>query len=231
MKKYEWVFFDADETLFSFDAYAGLKKAFKPLGVDFSQQDYLAYEAVNQPLWVQYQNGEVTSRELQHKRFEVWSQKLDVTPQELNSAFLTAMTQICKPLDGVVNLLNALKGNTKLGIITNGFVENQESRLEATGLKSYFDLLVISEQVGFAKPHPGIFHHTFAQIGHPPPNQVLMVGDNPIADILGGMNAGIDTCWLNASKKLTPQGVTPNYHVSSLMELHEILFPNKKVPQ
>ncbi len=49
--KYDWIFFDADETLFHFDAYQGMKLMFSRFGVDFSEQDYSAYQKVNLPLW------------------------------------------------------------------------------------------------------------------------------------------------------------------------------------
>ncbi|MGF1807648.1 HAD hydrolase-like protein, partial [Aliivibrio sifiae] len=51
----------------------------------------------------------------------------------------------------------------------------------------------------------------------------LMVGDNPDSDVLGGMNAGIDTCWLNASQQACPEGVEPTYTVKTLNDLQELL--------
>ena len=63
------------------------------------------------------------------------------------------MAEICTPLPGAVSLLNAIRGNAKIGIITNGFSALQQVRLERTGLRDYFDLLVISEEVGVAKPN------------------------------------------------------------------------------
>ncbi len=52
--KYDWIFFDADETLFHFDAFQGMKLMFSRFGVDFSEQDYSVYQEVNLPLWVDY---------------------------------------------------------------------------------------------------------------------------------------------------------------------------------
>ncbi|MDK7347883.1 HAD-IA family hydrolase, partial [Bifidobacterium dentium] len=74
-------------------------------------------------------------------------------PGELNDAFMNAMAEICAPLPGAVSLLNALQGKVRMGIITNGFSALQQVRLERTGLRDYFDLLVISEEVGVAKPN------------------------------------------------------------------------------
>ena len=53
-------------------------------------------------------------------------------------------------MPGAVSLLNALQGKVKMGIITNGFTSLQQTRLERTGLRDHFDLLIISEQVGVA---------------------------------------------------------------------------------
>ncbi|BCQ46928.1 hypothetical protein ERHA55_44550 [Erwinia rhapontici] len=125
--------------------------------------------------------------QLQHQRFESWAAKLDVSAQDLNSGFLSAMAEICTPLVGAVDLLNALKGRVKIGIITNGFTALQQARLERTGFLGVFDLLVISEQVGYAKPHPAIFDYALTRMGNPARERVLMVGDNPDSDILGGL--------------------------------------------
>jgi FMN phosphatase YigB (HAD superfamily) len=61
-------------------------------------------------------------------------------------------------------------------------------------------------------------------MGNPARDQVLMVGDTPESDILGGINAGLDTCWLNVDNKVLPKGITPKYQVSSLVELQQLLL-------
>ncbi|EGU60845.1 dUMP phosphatase, partial [Vibrio nigripulchritudo ATCC 27043] len=50
--KYSWILFDADETLFSFDAFKGLQTMFSRLDVNFTQADFEEYQLVNKPLWV-----------------------------------------------------------------------------------------------------------------------------------------------------------------------------------
>ena len=222
--QYKWILFDADDTLFHFDAYQGLRRMFAGFGVDFGEQDFAHYQTLNQPLWVAYQDGDITAEQLQHRRFAGWAERLAVSPRELNSAFLTAMADICAPLPGARELIDALTGQAQLGIITNGFTELQQVRLERTGFRDAFSPLVISEQVGLAKPDPGIFEHALELMGQPPREQVLMVGDNPHSDILGGLNAGLHTCWLNPAGKPVPEGISPHYQVSSLHELHRLLL-------
>lgn len=224
LKDWDWILFDADDTLFHFDAFAGLQRLFQQYDVQFTLEDYHSYQSVNKPLWVEYQNGAISALQLQHQRFQGWADRLNVTPLDLNNGFLSAMAELCLPLTGAVNLLNTLKGKVKMGIITNGFTALQQRRLEHTGFLDYFDLLVISEQVGYAKPHRAIFDHALEQMGHPNRDRVMMVGDNPDSDILGGINAGLATCWLNADNRTLPPGVMPTWQVSTLEELTEILI-------
>jgi len=229
VKTYEWVLFDADDTLFHFDSWTGLQHMFAQYGINFTPEDHEAYEAINQPLWKEYQNGTITAEALQNQRFEMWAAKLGVSAHELNFAFLNSMAEICTTLDGAMNLLSALRGKVRLGIITNGFTHLMQARLERTGLANHFDLLVISEQAGMAKPQKGIFDYALSKIGNPPRERVLMVGDNPESDILGGINAGIDTCWLNIHNKPTPEGIVPLYQVASLSELQNLLLGEKQL--
>ncbi|WMY74963.1 pyrimidine 5'-nucleotidase [Buttiauxella selenatireducens] len=220
---WDWILFDADETLFTFDAFGGLQRMFLDYSVTFTAEDFQDYQAINKPLWVDYQNGAISALQLQHQRFQGWSERLSVPAGDLNAAFLNAMAEICVPLPGAVSLLNALKDKVKIGIITNGFTALQQIRLERTGLRDYFDLLVISEQVGVAKPDRKIFDFTFEEMGNPPRERVLMVGDTAESDILGGINAGIATCWLNAHGRNLPEGITPTWEVTSLSELERLL--------
>ena len=124
--KWDWIFFDADETLFTFDSFSGLQRMFLDYSVTFTAEDFQDYQAVNKPLWVDYQNGAITSLQLQHQRFDSWAERLNVPPGELNDAFMNAMAEICAPLPGAVSLLNALQGKVRMGIITNGFTSLQQ---------------------------------------------------------------------------------------------------------
>jgi 5'-nucleotidase len=221
--QYQWILFDADETLFHFDAFAGLKLMFGRFDVDFTQADFELYQTVNKPLWVDYQDGIITAAQLQTDRFTAWGDKIGVSAQQLNSEFLKAMGEICTLLPGAKALIDSLLGKVKLGIITNGFTALQTVRLEKTGLLGAFEQVVISEEVGIAKPDVGIFEHALMRMNNPERNKVLMVGDNPHSDILGGLNAGVDTCWLNSAELPCPDGITPHYVVKSLHELELLL--------
>lgn len=221
---YQLILFDADETLFHFDAFRGLQLMFSRHNINFTDTDFEHYEAINKPLWVDYQNGIISATELQNIRFETWAEKLSLSTEQLNNDFLMAMADICTPLEGAKSMLETLSRHAKLGIITNGFTALQEIRLQRTGFADFFDIVIISEQVGVAKPDVKIFDHACQQMNITQHRQVLMVGDNPQSDILGGINAGMDTCWFNCDQKPLPEGITPTYTISSLAELQAILL-------
>ena len=222
--KYDWVLFDADETLFKFDAFKGMQLMFERMGVEYSRDDFEQYQKVNKPLWVDYQNGTITAEDIKHIRFKGYAEQFNTTTTALNTAFLDAMADICSMIPQARELLDALKGKAKLGIITNGFTELQQVRLAKMGLSDMFDHVIISEQVGVAKPDVGIFTHAMEKMGQPCKSKVLMVGDNLHSDVLGGMNFGIDTCWLNAAQQPDCQEITPSYTVKCLSELQSLLL-------
>ena len=221
--KYQWIVFDADETLFHFDAFAGLKQLFSNYDIVFEKSDFDAFQAVNKPLWVDYQNGTITAKELQIKRFTRWGETLNVAPELLNQQFIEAMADICQCLPGARKLLELLHGKVKLAIITNGFTALQQVRLARTDLTHFFEHVIISEQVGVAKPNIAIFDHALQLFGNPDKSNVLMVGDTLSSDILGGKNAGLDTCWINhaGDKELDTVGAT--YQVNCLTGLYNLI--------
>lgn len=213
---------------------------FQKFNFSFNREDYDAYQKVNVPLWDQLQRGQITQAMLKIRRFELWAERVnannrergdgnakDVTPSDLNDAYEDSLAETSSILPGVVEFLDFLKFNgIKMGIVTNGFNRLQKPRLKHLGLdQGYFDLLVISENIGVAKPSPLIFEATLKlieeQTGRPIlKERVMMVGDNPDSDVRGGMNSDLDTCWINAHNKKAPEGVFPTYTVANMSELH-----------
>lgn len=222
--QFDWILFDLDDTLFHFDAFAGMKRMFAAWDVPFTTEDFKAYQQVNKQLWVDYQDGKINSAQLRHRRFTEWSLRLNKTTQELNHSYFAAMTEISTPLDGAEQLLAALAPKARLGIVTNGFTELQNARLKKWGMQDYFQTVVVSEEIGVAKPAPQIFDHALAQTPDISKQRVMMVGDNLHSDILGGRNAGLKTCWLNPEQKPVEANIQPDYQVRSLPELQTLLL-------
>lgn len=74
-----------------------------------------------------------------------------------------------------------------------------------------------------AKPAPEIFDYALEKMGNPDRSRVLMVGDTAESDILGGINAGLATCWLNHHGRTLPEDIAPTWQVTSLSELEQLL--------
>lgn len=217
--KYQWILFDADETLFSFRSYLGLQVVLKRYGVEYTLDDHAEFQAVNQPLWVAYQNQEITAEQLQRTRFEGLAKRTGEDPLVLNRLLMEEMALLSQPLEGTLPTLKALHGAVKMGIITNGFNALQQKRLANTETTAFFDLLVVSETVGVAKPDRKIFDYAFAQMGDVEKSRVLMVGDTLASDILGGNQAGIDTCWFNPHAEQNTTAIRPTYEIHDMREL------------
>ena len=219
MMRYNWVLFDADETLFSFNSYLGLTAMLKRYGIDFSREDYDAFQAVNKLLWVAYQNNEITAQDIQMRRFAKLAEQTGVDQIKLNQELMAEMAKVSKPLDGVMEMLEALHPKVKMGIITNGFTELQQQRLQNTQTEKFFDIVVVSEQIGVAKPDRKVFDYAFSQMDDLDKTKILMVGDTLASDILGGYNSGIDTCWFNHANLPNDIKIQPTYEIKDMREL------------
>lgn len=218
---YDWIIFDADETLFHFKSKAGLTLMFSKLGIDFTDEDFKEYSVRNKALWEAYEKHEVTAVELAEKRFEKWVIE-GRTGADLNVLFLNAMAEVCVPLIGAVDVVKSLAASGKnIAIISNGFTQLQMVRLKKYDM-DLMEFVLTSEDAGIAKPHEEIFNQALVKMGNPDPARVLMVGDNPKSDILGAQRVGIHTCWLNIYNKPLPDGVEPATHdVVSMRHLLE----------
>ncbi|QGM80749.1 pyrimidine 5'-nucleotidase [Otariodibacter oris] len=221
--KYQWILFDADETLFSFNSFLGLKSMLLKYNIDFTPEDYAEFQAINKPLWVAYQNNEIEAKDIQRIRFEKLSKQTGIEPLILNSQLMEEMALLSHPLDGVKSTLDKLYGRVKMGIITNGFNALQQKRLMNTKMDKYFDLVVVSEMVGEAKPSPKIFEFAFSQMGDVEKERVLMVGDTLASDVQGGINVGIDTCWFNHAEENNNTAIIPTHEIKLFSDLIKII--------
>ncbi|CAM3987811.1 HAD family hydrolase [Lederbergia lenta] len=120
------------------------------------------------------------------------------------------------------NVLDTLKENYRLLLLTNGSPDLQNTKLKITPeLTPYFDQIVISGGFGKGKPDPSIFEHALSLMSLEK-DEVLMVGDNLMTDILGANRAGIKSVWINRHEKERNE-VVPTYEIQHLEGLFDIL--------
>ena len=123
---------------------------------------------------------------------------------------------------GAETLLNALYAQgVRLGFITNGFTKIQRAKFENLQLHRWSQVLVISEELGHAKPHREIFDHALLQLAACP-EETLMVGDSLTSDGAGARNTGMPFCWYNPLHRPTPEDWMPHLIISRLEELHPL---------
>ena len=99
--------------------------------------------------------------------------------------------------DDVEPVLSALeKHGVRLALITNGASDVQREKLRGLDLERRIETVVISGEVGVAKPDVTIFQHALRGLGLEP-DQVWHVGDNLHTDVAGAIAAGMCGVWLN----------------------------------
>lgn len=115
--------------------------------------------------------------------------------------------------------LEALKGRLPLVLVTNGSSDVQRRALERLGIGRYFERIMISEEVGAAKPNPAIFQRALEAV-HCRPDEALHVGDGMLSDVAGARAAQVPVAWLNrGDHPLLPNDPRPDYTISSLNDL------------
>jgi len=125
-------------------------------------------------------------------------------------------------------VLEFLINRYKLAIICNTSASGERIReiLRSAGIKRYFDVVVVSSEVGLRKPDEGIFRIALESLGLQP-DEVLMVGNRISADILGGNRVGIKTVLIKWNdrypEKVTCELERPTYTIKSLRELFSIV--------
>ena len=226
--KYKIILFDADGTLFDYDRAEGyaLENSFRHFGVDYDPDYHMGnYREINGAIWEEFEQGLISSQELKAERFRRLFERLEMPlmPEEFSISYLDFLSKASFLLNGAVDVVSRLHGKYHLAIITNGLSAVQHPRLKSSPLAEYFEHIIVSEEVGFAKPHPGIFECAFEKIGQKEKSGALIIGDSLNSDIKGGIDFGIDTCWFNPGKKENTTDLKPTYEIHDLMELEEIL--------
>ena len=127
-------------------------------------------------------------------------------------------------IPGALAALDELAEVATLAVVSNGAYKVQQARIQASGIDRYLDGVYISEKVGAAKPSPRLFEHALRDLGVNDRSRVLVVGDDLLADIQGGRNAGLDTCWVNFSGAENDTGVVPGHTIASFEELYRLVM-------
>ncbi|MEW5720147.1 MAG: YjjG family noncanonical pyrimidine nucleotidase [Chloroflexota bacterium] len=232
-KKYQWLLFDADGTLFDYtraEALA-LEKTFRHLGAPFEQKYLDAYQQINREIWRALEQKQIAPDVLRVRRFEMLFEKfgIAISPVVFSEAYLKYLADCGELIEGAQDVLDALSAKYRFAILTNGLQAVQQSRLAHSPIRDHIAAFIISEEVGFAKPERGFFDAAFARIGNPSKERALMIGDSISSDIQGASDYGIATCWYNPERQPRPASPAITYEITHLRELIALLIDEPKV--
>jgi YjjG family noncanonical pyrimidine nucleotidase len=224
--RYTTLLFDLDNTLF--DAQTAELLAFdhalKAGGIESPRQYLPTYVEINDALWAAVERQELTPNQVQARRFAdlVEAAELDADPGVLADEFVEGMGAFGDLYPGAREVLERLSSVATLALLTNGLGEIQRARIVRLGLQPLFAAIVISGEVGTAKPGSEIFDLTFEALDRPAKRSALMIGDSLSSDIAGGDNYGISTCWYNPHRKPAGPQAGVDHEIVSLDELPEL---------
>ena len=101
-------------------------------------------------------------------------------------------------------------------------LSNGNACVQRVGLGEFFTASLSAQAFGVAKPDPRIFHASASAAGVPA-EAVLHIGDDAALDVLGALEAGMQTVWVNRDAKPWAHEAQPHLSVASLMELCVLL--------
>lgn len=229
---YKDLFFDLDHTLWDFELNS--KETMQELydthqlasiGITDFDAFFTIYIAHNHRLWDRYSKGFIKQDELRWKRiylslldFKIGNEKL---ARDMSVDFLEILPTKKKLFPYTIEILTYLKNKDyKMHLITNGFESVQFKKINNANIAHFFNEVITSEASNSLKPQKEIFEYALknakAQL-----NQSIMIGDNESADIQGGINAGMDTIFVNHLQ--TVPTVPATYTITHLKELESIL--------
>ena len=228
MPQFQWLLFDFDNTLVDFTNTSknALCQSFRDFDTTCTEAIHEVYKAVNHQVWTAFERGEMSAERLRIERFELLFEAIDLapaSPQIFSKRFLDNLVQLSEAYEGVPGLLQNLGQRYHLGVITNGLKEVQRPRLDVLKLRDHFKSIVVSDEIGVAKPHAAFFDHAYQNLPHPvAKEEILVIGDNLHSDIKGGNDYGCPTCWVSHERD-NDTDILPNFTIGRIQELADLL--------
>lgn len=236
VKQYQVLFIDLDNTLYDFTGNS--REAYRVVyslldydrWFDSFEHYYSIYEEYNLQLWALYAEGKITKDKLNAERYAHPLRVMGVHDAEFVGARFWDEAMKRLPLGSRLmpharEVLEYLRPRYRMYILSNGFTELQSRKMHSAGIESYFDGVILSEDIGVNKPNPEIFYHALRVAGVGA-SEALMIGDNLEVDIAGASRVGIDQVYYDIAASggnavsLQP---SPTYVVTSLLDLKGIL--------
>ena len=225
--KYRVLLADADGTLFDFHkgeavAIAGTLERF---GIAATPENIAAYSRANDEQWFKLERGETTQARLRVDRFVNFLREIghEADPQQMSDDYVVRLGQQRWPFPYAEELCRRVSEKMPVYLVTNGIAQIQRARFENCTLAPYIRGLVISEEVGAAKPDPKMLFEAVRIAGDIPVEEAIMLGDRISADILAANNAGMDSILFTNGAEI-PENHGATWAVKTLEEACELIL-------
>ena len=227
MNKITTISFDADDTLWDFEgvmrhALGCALDELRRLGP--STPDSLSIEtliAIRNRVAEEQKGRGLTHEAIRLEAFKRTLQFIEMPDDHLAAhlyaLYLKHRFEDIQFFDDVLPVLNALRGHYIMGVLSNG-----NTYPERCGLAGYFQFVVLAQDYGIQKPDPRLFEIAI-KCADCTKRQFLHIGDSFQNDIIGAKRAGVRSVWLNRQREDNETGQQPDFEISSLGELTEIL--------
>ena len=224
--KYTHFLFDLDNTILNFSASSVHAFSYMLSQYKIVQESdyYDTYRKINKAVWEELEAGIINQQMLRRKRFGQFFEYIGIENMdalEANALYLEGIVKYPVYCDGALELLESLQGRVEMAVLTNGLKEVQRPRMATTGLDKYFSVIVVSDEIGVAKPQTSFFDYALDKLGYPERSKCLMIGDSLMSDILGANDSNIDSCWYNPKGSENLSGVQAKIEIKNLLDLEQ----------
>ena len=223
----KFLLLDLDDTILDFHKAERLAiaKTFSDFGVEPTETVLHRYHLINRTCWERLETGEWTREQVLVNRFSLLFDEVGV------EADATACARAYEKnlsighyfLPGALEAVQTLSRKYRLFLVSNGTASVQKGRMTSANLYPYFEKVFVSQEVGHNKPAREYFEKVFDQIPGFDPKKAIIVGDSLTSDILGGINAGIATCWVNPSHLPKRADIPADYEIEGIYQLEALL--------
>ena len=223
----EFLLLDLDDTILDFHKAERLAiaKTIKEFGVEPTEEVLTRYRAINKWHWEQLEQGKLTRAEVLENRFGMLFAELGVKADKAScaKAYEKNLSIGHYFLPGAEEAVNRLSKKYRLFLVSNGTASVQKGRMTSANLYRFFEIVFVSQEVGYNKPAKEYFDICFSRIPDFDPKKAIIVGDSLSSDIKGGINAGIRTCWVNPDHAPARPDIQPDYEIEGIYQLEELL--------
>ena len=223
----EFLLLDLDDTILDFHKAERLAiaKTFEGFGIAPTEEVLHRYHLINKACWERLEKKEWTREQVLVNRFGLLFQEQGVQadPTACARAYEKNLSIGHYFLPGAEEAVEALSKKYRLFLVSNGTATVQKGRMTSANLYRFFEKVFVSQELGHNKPAREFFDKAFAQIPDFDPKKALIVGDSLTSDILGGINAGVATCWVNPNHLPGREDITADYEIEGIHQLEALL--------